>query len=93
MSNFGKDLLLLTGGVAVGALLGVLFAPAQGVVTRRKISNTTRDLKNSVVDKFEVLVESAEEIVEELKETANEIIHGDKAEVKVRPNTTNKQKP
>ncbi|MDR1698529.1 MAG: YtxH domain-containing protein [Prevotellaceae bacterium] len=74
MSNVGKDLLILVGGVAVGAALGILFAPAKGTVTRRKIARTTRDFKDSIVDKLEELVESTEEIVDEFRESAAEFI-------------------
>ena len=70
-SNVGKVLLGFLGGAAVGAALGVLFAPAKGTVTRRRISKTTRDFKNSVTEKLEDLVESAEDLIDEIKETAS----------------------
>jgi gas vesicle protein len=78
MSNLGRDILILAGGVAVGAALGILFAPAKGTVTRRRIARTARDLKDSVVDKLEDLVESAEEIVDEFRESAAEFIEPEK---------------
>ena len=74
MSNFGKDLLIFAGGAAIGAAIGILFAPAKGAATRRKLASTTRNLKNNMVDKFEELVESAEELMDELKENAAEFI-------------------
>ncbi len=74
MSNVGKDLLVFIGGAAVGAALGILFAPAKGAATRRKIASTTRNLKNNMVDKLEELVESAEEIVDEFRENAAEFL-------------------
>ena len=80
MSNFGRDLLVFAGGAAIGAAVGILFAPAKGAVTRRKIASTTRNLKNNMVDKFEELVESAEELMEEFKENAAEFICGEKEE-------------
>lgn len=83
-SNFGKVFLGVLGGMAVGASLGVLFAPAKGAVTRRRISKTTRDLKNSVTDRLEDLVESAEEIIDEIKETASEFVHGREEEEQVK---------
>lgn len=82
MSNFGKDLLVFVGGAAIGAAVGILFAPAKGAATRRKIASTTRNLKNNMVDKLEELVESAEELVEEFKENAVEFICSEKEEIK-----------
>jgi len=79
-SNFGKVMLGIIGGAAVGAVLGVLFAPAKGAVTRRKISKTTRDIKNSVVDELENLVESAEEIIDEIRDTASDFMYGKEME-------------
>lgn len=80
-SSFGKVVLGILSGAAIGATLGILFAPAKGTVTRRKIAKNTRDLKNSVTEKLEDLVESAEDIIEEIKETANEYLHAEVEEM------------
>jgi len=82
MSNFGKDLLVFAGGAAIGAAIGILFAPAKGAVTRRKIASTSRSLKNDAINKFEELVESAEELIEEFKENAAEFICSEKESIK-----------
>lgn len=82
MSNFGRDLLVFVGGAAIGAAVGILFAPAKGAATRRKIAGTTRNLKNSMVDKLEEFVETAEELVEEFKENAAEFICSEKESIK-----------
>ena len=71
-NNVGKSLLLLAGGVAVGAALGILFAPAKGAATRRKIASTTRNFKNNMLDKLEGLVESAEEFIDDFKSSVDE---------------------
>lgn len=75
-SNFGKVFLGFLGGAAVGAALGVLFAPAKGTVTRRRIASKTREIKNDMSDRLEELVESAEDIIDEIKETASEFVNG-----------------
>ena len=71
-NNAGKALLLFAGGAAIGAALGILFAPAKGAATRRKIASTTRDLKDNLLGKLEGLVESAEEIIDEFRENSDE---------------------
>jgi gas vesicle protein len=78
MSNFGKDLLVFVGGAAIGALVGILYAPAKGAATRRKLASTTRDLRNTMVDKLEDLVESAEDLVDELKDNATDFLCSNK---------------
>ena len=48
MKNSGKILIALSTGVALGAVLGILFAPAKGSETRQKISDTANDLREKV---------------------------------------------
>ena len=55
-------------GVAVGALLGVLFAPDKGTETRKKIMSKGGDLRDSIKDKFTGLMDNVEEMGEELEE-------------------------
>ena len=48
----GKLLLGVLAGVATGALLGILFAPEKGSVTRKKIAKSSEDYADSLKDKF-----------------------------------------
>ena len=64
----GKVLLGVVAGIATGALLGVLFAPAKGSDTRRKISQKTGDAKDAVKDKFNEFVDSISEKFSKAKE-------------------------
>ena len=56
--NSSKLLLGVLGGVAAGALLGVLFAPEKGSKTRKKIMNKANDGADVLKDKFDSLLES-----------------------------------
>ena len=52
MTNNYKILTALAAGVAIGGLLGVLFAPDKGENTRQKIADNGRKLSDSVKDKM-----------------------------------------
>lgn len=64
----GKVFLGVLGGVAAGALLGILFAPEKGSVTRRKITRTGEDYLEEIKDKFNELIEDASEKFDEIKD-------------------------
>lgn len=51
-----KIILGVLGGVAVGALLGVLFAPEKGDKTRRKIMDKSNDYADELKDKLDTLL-------------------------------------
>jgi gas vesicle protein len=54
----GKVLLGVLAGVAVGALLGVLFAPDKGWNTRKRISKKGEDLADDLREKFDEFLDS-----------------------------------
>ncbi|TDE44426.1 YtxH domain-containing protein [Flavobacterium rhamnosiphilum] len=51
-----KIILGVLGGVAVGALLGVLFAPEKGDKTRKKIMDKSNDYADELKDKLDTLL-------------------------------------
>lgn len=53
MSNNTNSVLALLLGAAVGAGVGILFAPDKGSKTREKIKDGFDDLKDDLKDKFE----------------------------------------
>ena len=63
-----KVLLGVLAGVAVGALLGVLFAPDKGAVTRSKLSKKGEDFAEDLQSKFNDFIDSMSEKFEEAKE-------------------------
>jgi gas vesicle protein len=82
-----KNLIIgLLGGVAVGAVLGVLFAPAKGSETRKKITDKSHDLKDSlkdtacrISDKISQTVSSLKNETQDVIADAKEILHEEKA--------------
>jgi len=64
----GKLLLGVLAGFAAGALLGILFAPDKGSVTRKAISKKAEDYTEDLKKKFNEFIES----ITERFETATE---------------------
>ena len=55
-------------GVAVGVILGVLYAPDKGSITRRRLSRTGNDIR----DRFNDLKDSIVDKIDSYKEDAND---------------------
>ena len=64
--------LALAGGIAVGAIVSLLFAPQSGEDTRNMIADKTRDLTDNVKEKFRSIRNKAqsngEDLVDNLKD-------------------------
>lgn len=54
-------------GVAVGALLGVLFAPEKGTETRKKIAKKSKDTSSALKNKFSEFIDTIAEQFEKVK--------------------------
>lgn len=57
--NTGKVVLGVIGGVAAGALIGVLFAPDKGSKTRKKILDSGKDYMDDWKGKLDGLIHTA----------------------------------
>ena len=53
----GKVVLGVLAGVAIGAVLGILFAPEKGSVTRKQILGKGEDLTNELSKKLDGFIE------------------------------------
>ncbi|MGV8133926.1 MAG: YtxH domain-containing protein [Mangrovibacterium sp.] len=63
----GKLLLGVLAGLTAGALAGILFAPAKGSKTRRRIVKRGEDYAEGLKDKFNEFVENITEKFEQVK--------------------------
>jgi gas vesicle protein len=61
MKNTSKILIALGAGLAIGGILGVLFAPEKGSETRKKISDTGKKLADKITRKVKLGKEKLEE--------------------------------
>jgi gas vesicle protein len=68
--NSGKVLLGVLAGVAAGALAGILFAPAKGSRTRRRILKKGEDYVDGLKEKFN---EYADTVLEKLEQAKEEV--------------------
>ncbi|GGA68477.1 hypothetical protein GCM10008015_06610 [Flavobacterium palustre] len=65
-SDTGKTLIALASGAAIGAVLGILFAPDKGDKTRQKIKDGYKDLEKGMKTKLANAKVDLEETYEEL---------------------------
>jgi gas vesicle protein len=68
-----KVLIGLLAGVAVGALLGVLFAPEKGSVTRKNISSKGQELADDLTEKLDDFIDAVKEKFEEVLEEVENV--------------------
>jgi len=59
--------LAVLAGLAAGALLGVLFAPDKGTITRKKIIKKSEDYAEGLKVKFDEFIDSINKNVEGVK--------------------------
>lgn len=68
MDTKSKVVLGVLAGAAIGAVLGVLFAPDKGAETRKKIADSGSDLADEWKDKFDEFLAGLNEKVQPVKE-------------------------
>lgn len=72
--NTGKVALGVLGGIAVGAIAGILFAPAKGSKTRKRILKKGKGYADEVKGKFDQLASDFSQKYESVLEEAKEMI-------------------
>jgi len=72
--NSSKVLLGILGGVAAGALMGVLFAPAEGKKTRKKIMYKANNSADALKGKFDSALESMNQKYENMWQKEGKLI-------------------
>ena len=76
--NTGKVLLGVLAGVAVGATLGILFAPDKGSNTRRKITEKGEDYVEELETKFNDMVAGFSKQFQNAKREASNFVENGK---------------
>ena len=77
----GKVLLGVLAGVAVGATLGILFAPDKGSTTRKKISRKADDYSEELEEKFNEFIEGITKNFEAMQKEAGRMAEDGKLKV------------
>jgi gas vesicle protein len=70
-NNTAAVALALAGGVILGSVVALLFAPSSGDVTREKLRDSARDLANNAKDKMEHLKHKVSAGKDQLVENVN----------------------
>ena len=68
----------IVAGIALGATLGVLFAPSKGDKTRRKIASKTKENKDSLKHGFDEFLDSVSATDDSFKHNGEELLKKDK---------------
>jgi len=73
MADSGKVVLGLLAGVAIGATLGILFAPDKGTETRRKLAEKTEDMQEDLEKQFNDFMDDMKKKFTALKDQVEDV--------------------
>jgi len=80
--NSGKVLLGILAGVAVGGIVGILFAPAKGSRTRKRIADKSEGYVDALKDQFDGLLDTITEKYESVREDISDLADQGRAKLK-----------
>ncbi|SCY02028.1 YtxH domain-containing protein [Flavobacterium caeni] len=69
--NTGKVALGVLAGVATGAILGILFAPDKGSVTRKKIADKGKDSLDGLKTRYNSVIDNLSHRLEHIKQNGH----------------------
>lgn len=70
--DYGGKVVWFMAGIAIGATIGLLYAPASGEVTRRKIAKTTQRGKESLVESGKEMYDRGKEMYDRGRKLADD---------------------
>ena len=73
MNKTTKALVAIGAGVAIGAALGILFAPEDGAETRKKLVKRAKKLSGTVTDSLDQGRDSLEQIKQTLQKELQKV--------------------
>jgi len=72
-NSTGSFIIGLLSGAAIGAAIGLLYAPEKGSATREKLGQRAHDIKEDLDERFEDLKDYVNDAVGEMKEKVSEV--------------------
>lgn len=81
-----KAVLGILGGIAAGAMLGILFAPEKGTKTRRKIMDKGNDYADDLKDKFDTVLGTITKKYEKIWQQGENLIAEEKEKFDIAKN-------
>lgn len=72
--NTGKVALGVLAGLATGAILGILFAPDKGSVTRKKIADKGKDSLDGLKTRYNSVIDNLSSRLEHAKQNGHAIV-------------------
>jgi gas vesicle protein len=70
--DYGSKVVWFMAGIAVGSTIALLYAPASGEVTRRKIVRRTQEGRDALADSGKEMLDRGKEMVERGRRLADE---------------------